>query len=66
MLNESERYRVTTRGLNVSEVLEVLKEHIGGQNARQQENNQRQKEMHEECLAVMKGFLEVFKDMKKQ
>ncbi len=51
---------------NVSEVLEVLKEHIGGQNARQQENNQRQKEMHEECLAVMKGFLEVFKDMKKQ
>ena len=51
---------------NVSEVLEVLKEHISVQNARQQENNQRQKEMHEERLAVMKGFLEVFKDMKKQ
>ena len=51
---------------NVSEVIEVLKEHISVQNARQQENIQRQKEMHEERLAVMKGFLEVFKDMKKQ
>ena len=51
---------------NVSEVLDVLKEHISVQNARQQENNQRQKEMHEERMAVMKGFLEVFKDMKKQ
>ncbi len=36
------------------------------QNARQQENIQQQKQMHEEHLAVMKGFLEVFKDMKKQ
>lgn len=51
---------------NVSEVLDVLKEHINVQNARQQENIQRQKEMHEERMAVMKGFLEVFKDMKKQ
>ena len=51
---------------NISEVLEVLKDHISLQNARQQENIIRQKEMHEERMAVMKGFLDVFKDMKKQ
>ena len=51
---------------NVSEELEVLKEHISVQNARQQENIKRQKEMPEERMAVMKGFLDVFKDMKKQ
>lgn len=51
---------------NVSEVLDVLKEHISVQNAREQENIQRRREMHEERMAVMKGFLEVFKDIKKQ
>ena len=49
------------RRSNVSEVLDVLKEHINVQNARQQENMQRQKEMHEERTEVMKGFLEYFK-----
>ena len=50
----------------MSEVLDVLKEHISVQNARQEENMQQQEEMHQKRIAVMEGFLEVFKDMKKQ
>ena len=47
---------------NVSEVLGVLKEHMSSvQNARQQEAMQRQKEMHEERMAVPRGFLDFFK-----
>ena len=46
---------------NVSEVLDVLKEHMSVQNARQQEAMQRQKEMHEERMEVMRGFLDFFK-----
>ena len=50
---------------NVSEVLDVLKEHITLQNRRHEENLKKQDEMHNERMMVMKGFLEVFKDMKK-
>jgi hypothetical protein len=49
------------RRSNVSEVVDILKEHISVQNTRQQENMQRQQEMHEERMAVMRGFLDIFK-----
>ena len=42
------------RRSNVSEVVNILKEHISVQNTRQQE-------MHEERMAVMRGFLDIFK-----
>ena len=50
---------------NVSEVLDVLKEHIALQDKRHEENMKKQDEMHNERMTVMKGFLEVFKDMTK-
>ena len=50
---------------NVSEVLDVLKEHIALQDKRREENLKKQDEMHNERMTVMKGFLDVFKDMKK-
>ena len=49
----------------VSEVLDVLKEHIALQDKRHEENMKKQDEMHNERMTVMKGFLEVFKDMTK-
>ena len=48
---------------NVSEVLDVFKEHIALQDKRHEENMKKQDEMHNERMAAMKGFLEVFKDM---
>ena len=50
---------------NISDVLDVLKVHIQSQSERHQENLQRQEQMHLERLTVMKGFLDVFKDMTK-
>lgn len=50
---------------NVSEVLDVLKEHMLTQSARQAEALQRQEMMHQERMSVMKGFLDVFRDMRK-
>jgi hypothetical protein len=50
---------------NISDVLDVLKVHIQSQSERHQENLQRQEQMHQERLTVMKGFLDVFKDMTK-
>ena len=50
---------------NVSEVLDALKEHIALQDKRHEENMKKQDEMHNERMTVMKGFLEVFKDMSK-
>lgn len=50
---------------NISEVLDVLKVHIQAQCDRHQETLQRQEQMHQERMTVMKGFLDVFKDMRK-
>ncbi|CAB4009810.1 Hypothetical predicted protein [Paramuricea clavata] len=55
---------VKKRRSNVSEVLDVLKVHIQSQSDRHQETLQRQEQMHQERMTVMKGFLDVFKDMK--
>lgn len=48
---------------NVSEVLDALKEHITIQKRRHEENMRRQDVMHQERMTIMKGFLDVFKDM---
>ena len=53
------------RRSNVSEVLDVLKVHIQSQSDRHQETLQIQEQMHQERMTVMKGFLDVFKDMKR-
>ena len=50
---------------NISDVLDVLKVHIQVQSDRHQETLQRQEQMHQERLTVMKGFLDVYKDMSK-
>lgn len=50
---------------NISDVLDVLKEHIQVQSERHQETLKRQEQMHQERLTMMKGFLDVFKDMNK-
>ena len=49
---------------NISDVLDVLKVHMQAQSERHQETLKRQEQMNQGRLTLMKGFLDVFKDMK--